>query len=87
MLYLLAAICIINTVLIVLILLKKNEVNPQQEEKLNAISQQLMRLESSVKEDFKMNREETSKIAKENREDIAKNIFQFSESNAENWKN
>jgi len=83
MLYLLAAICIINTVLIVLILLKKNKGNPQQEEKLNAISQQLMRLESSVKEDFKMNREETSKIAKENREDIAKNIFQFSESNAE----
>lgn len=83
MLYLLAAICIINTVFLVLILLKKNQVNPQQEEKLNAISQQLMRLESSVKEDFKMNREETSKIAKENREDIAKNIFQFSESNAE----
>jgi len=83
MLYLLAAICIINTVFIVLILLKKNKGNPQQEEKLNAISQQLMRLESSVKEDFKMNREETSKIAKENREDIAKNIFQFSESNAE----
>lgn len=83
MLYLLAAICIINTVFIVLILLKKNQGNPQQEEKLNAITQQLMRLESSVKEDFKMNREETSKIAKENREDIAKNIFQFSESNAE----
>ena len=83
MLYLLLAICIINSILILLVFLKKNESNPQLEEKINAISQQVIRLESSSKEDFKMNREEAAKTAKENREDVSKNILQFSESNAE----
>ena len=83
MLYLLLAICIINSILILLVFLKKNESNPQLEEKINAISQQVIRSESSSKEDFKMNREEAAKTAKENREDVSKNILQFSESNAE----
>lgn len=83
MLYLLLAICIINSILILLVFLRKNESDPQLDEKINTISQQLIRLESNSKEDFKMNREEAAKIAKENREDISKNILQFSESNGE----
>jgi len=62
MLYLLLAICIINSILVFFVFLKKNESNPQLEEKINAISQQLIRLESNSKEDFKMNREEATKI-------------------------
>lgn len=58
--------------LVVLLLLRKNTLvlPPQLEQTLNGISAALQKLETGLKDDFRINREESSRIARENREDL-----------------
>jgi DNA recombination protein RmuC len=65
---------------IVLILLGKNKKGDDSNvlyNRINEIQNTLSKIESSVKEDFRLNREESASIAKTNREEISKAITDF----------
>lgn len=64
-------------VLILLVKNKKGDDNTPLYNKINELQNSLSKIESSVKEDFRLNREETGSIAKTNREEINKAITDF----------
>jgi len=68
--YLIFALCILMVVAILLIIIFRNKNNaalPELQQKLAALQANLAKIESNLKEDFKINREENAGIAKDNR--------------------
>jgi DNA recombination protein RmuC len=77
---LLIIILILVTVAIVLLFVFKNNGNndiPQLLTKVNELQSGLAKIESNLKEDFRINREESSNTAKTNREELNKAITEF----------
>ena len=71
---------LLTAMAIVLILFGKNKKGDDSTilyNKINEIQNTLSKTESSVKEDFRLNREESASIAKTNREEISKAITDF----------
>ncbi len=68
--YLIFTLCILMAIAIILIILfrnKNNDAIPELQQKLEALQANLSKIESNLKEDFKINREENAGIAKDNR--------------------
>ena len=82
---------ILGIVLLVLLLLaigliiifrnKHNNSLPEMQRQIMALQTNLAKIESNLKEDFKINREENAGIAKDNRYELTKNITDFSAAN------
>lgn len=83
---LLIIILILVAVAIVLLFLFRNKGNndiPQLLIKVNELQSGLTKIESNLKEDFRINREESSNTAKTNREELNKAITEFRNETAE----
>ncbi len=76
--------CILVLIAIVLIVIFRNKNNnslPELQNKLEALQASLAKIESNLKEDFKINREENAGIATNNRYELTKNMADFSTAN------
>ncbi len=81
---LLIILCILVLIAIVLIVIfhhKKDNNLPELQNKLQSLQASLSKIESNLKEDFKINREENAGIATNNRYELTKNIADFSAAN------
>jgi DNA recombination protein RmuC len=81
---LLISLCILVLIAIVLIVIFRNKNNnslPELQNKLEALQASLAKIESNLKEDFKINREENAGIATNNRYELTKNMADFSTAN------
>ena len=82
---------ILGIVLLVLLLLaigliiifrnKHNNSLPEMQRQIMALQTNLAKIESNLKEDFKINREENAGLASNNRYELTKNITDFSAAN------
>ena len=82
--FLLCTLCILMLTAIVLIIIFRNKTNnnlPELYNKLAALQDNLAKIESNLKQDFKINREENAGLATNNRFELTKNITDFSTSN------
>lgn len=63
---------LILTAFVIILFFRKNTaaLPPQLEQTLSSLSSTLQRMEAGLKEDFRINREESSRIARDNREDL-----------------
>jgi len=57
----------INLLITILLILKRNNQSPDLTLRIDALDKSLLKIEASLREDFRINREENSNIAKENR--------------------
>ncbi len=76
--------CILLGIVIVLIVIfnnKKDNNLPELQNKLLALQASLLKIESNLKEDFRINREENTGMATNNRYELTKNITDFSTAN------
>ena len=81
---LLIILCILVLIAIVVIVIfhhKKDNNLPELQNKLQSLQASLSKIESNLKEDFKINREENAGIATNNRYELTKNIADFSAAN------
>ena len=80
---LLIAICVLIVANIILVILFRpgSKGLPVLDEKVNDLRNVLSRIESGIREDFRINREESSKMAKENRDELSASIRLFAEGN------
>lgn len=77
---LLIIITVLLLVAIVLIIVFRSKANtdlPQLQNKIVELQASLSKMESNLKEDFRINREENSSIAKTNREELSKTLIDF----------
>ncbi|MBK8874552.1 MAG: hypothetical protein IPN13_11745 [Bacteroidetes bacterium] len=83
-----ALIIIIVLLIIVIILIfvfrsKENSDLPQLLNKVNELQAGLIKIEANLKDDFRINREESTSTAKTNREELSKTIIEFRNETAE----
>jgi DNA recombination protein RmuC len=57
----------INLLITILLIIKRNNQSPDLTLRIDALDKSLLKIEASLREDFRINREENSTIAKENR--------------------
>jgi hypothetical protein len=57
----------INLLISILLILRRSSKNPDLTLRIDALDKSLLKIEASLREDFRINREENSNIAKENR--------------------
>jgi DNA recombination protein RmuC len=67
LIYILLGLGVINLILLFVFKAKPNDQNPELTLKIDSLDKILQKIESNLKEDFKINREENSSIAKDNR--------------------
>ena len=67
LIYILLGLGVINLILLFVFKAKPNDQNPELTLKIDSLDKILQKIESNLKEDFKINREENSNIAKDNR--------------------
>jgi len=77
------ALLIVAIVLIFLFRSKSNNEIPQLQNKVGELQSSLAKIETNLKEDFKINREESSNTAKTNREELNRAITEFRSETAE----
>jgi DNA recombination protein RmuC len=77
MIYILIAIAIINLILLIVFKPKADSKNQEIHQKLETLDKGLIKIESNLKEDFRINREENTANAKTNREELNKAIADF----------
>lgn len=75
------AICALLLISIILIILFRNRTGNELPSKISELQLSLSRIESNLKEDFRISRAETASIGKENREELAQNVKDFSGAN------
>lgn len=73
----LIALVIINIVLVFVFRTKPDSGNPELYQKIDSLDKSLQKIESNLKEDFKINREENSNIAKDNRAELNTTLKDF----------
>ena len=77
---LLIIICILLLIAIILIIVFRSKGNnelPDLQNKVVEIQSSLSKIETNLKEDFRINREENASIAKDNRTELASNLKEF----------
>ena len=70
LIYILIALCSTNLILLFVFKSKPSNQNQELIIKIDSLDRTLQKIESNLKEDFKINREENSSIAKENRSEL-----------------
>jgi DNA recombination protein RmuC len=70
LLIILIALAILNIILVVVFKAKPNTQNQELILKIDSLDKSLQKIESNLKEDFKINREENANLAKDNREEL-----------------
>ena len=81
LLMMLVVLLLLAIVLIILFRNKNNAALPELQRQMALLQTSLSKIESNLKEDFKINREENAGIATNNRYELAKNITDFSTAN------
>ena len=65
--YLFIILIALNLLLTIVLLLLRSRKNPELSNRIDDLDKSLMKIEAGLREDFRINREENSNIAKENR--------------------
>lgn len=77
--YILTGLSVVNLAILILLLLRKSGVEKESlKPEIKEINNYLSRIESGLKDDFRINREENSKIAGENRKELNSTLKDFS---------
>ena len=74
---LLIILILINSIVVVLLFVQKSKKETPLTDRLNNLEKSLMKIESGFREDFRINREENSSIAKENRTELNGTLKEF----------
>jgi len=74
---LLIALIAINLVITILLLFLRNKKNPELSGRIDSLDKSLLKIEAGLREDFRINREENSNIAKENRTELNATLKDF----------
>ena len=76
----------INVIITVLLLLQRNRKNPELSQRIDDLDKSLTKIETALREDFRINREENSSVAKENRAELNGSLKDFRQELAETLK-
>ncbi|NEW82122.1 MAG: DNA recombination protein RmuC [Mariniphaga sp.] len=74
---LLIALIAINLLVTLLLLFLRNKKNPELSGRIDSLDKSLLKIEAALREDFRINREENSNIAKENRAELNATLKDF----------
>jgi len=74
---LLIILILINSIVVVLLFVQKSKKETPLTDRLNNLEKSLIKIESGFREDFRINREENSSIAKENRTELNGTLKEF----------
>jgi len=74
---LIIALISINLLITILFLFQRSKKNPELSNRIDALDKSLQKIESGLREDFRINREENSTIAKENRTELNATLKDF----------
>lgn len=74
---LLIALITINLIITLLLLFLRNKKNPELSGRIDSLDKSLLKIEAGLREDFRINREENSNIAKENRTELNATLKDF----------
>jgi len=74
LLIILIALAILNIILVIALKAKPNSQNQELILKIDSLDKNLQKIESNLKEDFKINREENANLAKDNRAELNNNL-------------
>lgn len=77
LIFILIALVVINIVLVLVFRTKPDSGNQELFQKVDSLDKSLQKIESNLKEDFKINREENSNIAKDNRAELNTTLKDF----------
>ena len=67
----------INLIITILFFLQKNKIDPKLYERIDNLEQSLLKIETRFREDFRINREENTSIARENRSELNSTLKEF----------
>lgn len=76
----------INIIITVYLLLQRNKKNPELSQRIDDLDKSLTKIETALREDFRINREENSSVAKENRAELNGSLKDFRQELAETLK-
>jgi len=76
----------INIIITVYLLLQRNRTNPELSQRMDDLDKSLTKIETALREDFRINREENSSVAKENRAELNGSLKDFRQELAETLK-
>jgi len=76
----------INIIITVYLLLQRNRKNPELSQRIDDLDKSLTKIETALREDFRINREENSSVAKENRAELNGSLKDFRQELAETLK-
>lgn len=75
-----------NIIITVYLLLQRNKKNPELSQRIDDLDKSLTKIETALREDFRINREENSTVAKENRAELNGSLKDFRQELAETLK-
>jgi DNA recombination protein RmuC len=76
----------VNIIITVYLLLQRNKKNPELSQRIDDLDKSLTKIETALREDFRINREENSTVAKENRAELNGSLKDFRQELAETLK-
>jgi len=71
------ALIAINLLITILLLFQRNKKNPELSGRIDSLDKSLLKIEAGLREDFRINREENSNVAKENRIELNATLKDF----------
>ncbi len=74
---LLTGLIVINLLVTIFLLFQRNKKNPELSNRIDSLDKSLLKIEAGLREDFRINREENSNIAKENRAELNATLKDF----------
>jgi len=84
--YLFIILIALNLLLTIVLLLLRSRKNPELSNRIDDLDKSLMKIEAGLREDFRINREENSNIAKENRFELNNTLKEFRKELADTFK-
>src|SRR5665648_64929 len=73
----LTGLIVFNLLVTILLLFLRNKKNPELTSRIDSLDKSLLKIEAGLREDFRINREENSNIAKENRTELNTTLKDF----------
>ena len=83
---LLILLIMINLAVVIFLVVQKNKKETPLTDRINNLEKSLLKIESGFREDFRINREENSSIAKENRTELNSTLKEFRQELADTLK-
>jgi len=68
---------VFNLLVTIFLLFQRNKKNPELSNRIDSLDKSLLKIEAGLREDFRINREENSNIAKENRTELNATLKDF----------